>query len=400
MGFVGGLLGTAGGLNGTGLSGPSSGGGVYNPTNPGMLSSAYDKNTGALIQQQGLVNDLTAQGGLQNQSNVFAQQQALANQLQGVANGTGPNPALAQLNQATGQNIASQAALMAGQRGAGANAGLIARQAAMQGGNIQQQAVGQGAIMQAQQQLAAQQQLGAQQQAMQQVAGSQIGNQIGAVNAYTQGQQGEQQNLLNANASANATAAGLQSNINSTNAGLAGTTMQGQQGLIGGLLGGTSSALMKAHGGMIDGYASGGQVDPSVPQSFAAKFLKGMTTQPQQSSQVPQYMQAMNNGSNAMGQAIGTGLRNLFTPATGTGTGLAGGPMDVGSQQPQAAVATGGIIPGKAEVAGDSYKNDKIPVAASPGEFFIPRSIMSSDDPIGNTVAFMKQELAKKGKSA
>ncbi|CAM6002768.1 unnamed protein product [Sphagnum balticum] len=89
---------------------------------------------------------------LQGTNGVQVQQQVL-NQLQGVANGTGPNPAQAALNQSTGQNINSQAALQAGQRGASGNVGLLARQIGQQGAAIQQNAVGQGATMQATQEL-------------------------------------------------------------------------------------------------------------------------------------------------------------------------------------------------------------------------------------------------------
>lgn len=132
----------------------------------GNLGSAYG-------QSQNLANQLGAYNGAQNLNSSLAAQQALAQQQQGtlsqyqnIANGTGPNPAQAALNRSTGQNVANQASLMAGQRGAGANVGLIARQAAQQGAAIQQDAVGQSAALQAQQQLNALQGLSAQQQAI------------------------------------------------------------------------------------------------------------------------------------------------------------------------------------------------------------------------------------------
>lgn len=95
----------------------------------------------------------------QRQNDIFSQQQGLAQQLLAQSQGQGPNPAQAALAQSTGQNAQMQAALMASQRGASANPALMARQAAMQGANVQQQGVGQAATMQAQQQLAAQQAL-------------------------------------------------------------------------------------------------------------------------------------------------------------------------------------------------------------------------------------------------
>lgn len=126
---------------------------------------------GAMAQQQGLNQQLGAANGVGTQGaaiaglqNLAAQQQGTAAQYQNIANGTGPNPAQAALNQSTGQNVASQAALMAGQRGAGANVGLLARQAAQQGAATQQQAVGQAATLQANQQIAGLQGLQAAQQ--------------------------------------------------------------------------------------------------------------------------------------------------------------------------------------------------------------------------------------------
>ncbi len=244
MGFMGGLLGTAGGANGTGFSGPESAG-IKTPVSDAQAQQAYTNAQNGLNQQQAFVNAVNP-GGLQ----ALQSQQNLLGQLGQQAQGNGPNPALAQLNQTTGQNVANQAALMAGQRGSGANAGLIARQAAMQGANTQQNAVGQAATMRAQQQLAAQQQLGQQQQAM-------IGQQAGATNAYGQAAQNEQSNLLNSIAGVNNANVGMQSNVNNANASLAGISMQGQQNMVGGMMNTLSgSSLMGAEGGEVPGQDS------------------------------------------------------------------------------------------------------------------------------------------------
>lgn len=244
----------------------------------------------ALSQQQAMNNQLSgaAGSGIQAQQSALAAQQDLAAQYQGIANGTGPNPAQAMLNQQTGANVANQAALMAGQRGAASNVGLIARQAAQQGAATQQQAVGQGATMQAQQSLNALGQIGntqsniasqgaglvgqaqsgigaaqgaasnitAQQQAQQQALAGQAAAQVGqqqtqqqlaanqantmAGQQIAQTQNATQANLSNAQlqqqtlAAQNNANVAMQSNINSANAGLAGQQMQGQQGIIGG----------------------------------------------------------------------------------------------------------------------------------------------------------------------
>lgn len=57
--------------------------------------------------------------------------------------------------------------------------------------------------------------------------------------------------------------------------------------------------------------------------------------------------------------------------------------------------ADGGRIPGKALVAGDSIKNDKVKALLSPGEIVIPRSITMHPDAAILAAAFVKKELKK-----
>lgn len=104
-------------------------------------------------QQQAFINALMTQQG---------NQAALVGNLQQQAQGLGPNPAQAMLQQATNKNIAQNTGMIASQKGI--NPALAQRQAAQNAAMMGQQAAGQGSLMQAQQQLAAQQQL---QQALQ-----------------------------------------------------------------------------------------------------------------------------------------------------------------------------------------------------------------------------------------
>ena len=166
------LTGTAGG------SGPAAGVGfqaqaadLQTPTTDKQADRAYNEVQGQLQYQQDFSQAVAAQNGLGNQSQVY-------NQLQGVVNGTGPNPAQAQLANATGANTANQAALMASQRGASQNAGLIARQAAMQGAANQQNSAGQAAALQANQSLNAMSGAG-------QMATNQANQQANATNAVS-----------------------------------------------------------------------------------------------------------------------------------------------------------------------------------------------------------------------
>lgn len=238
MGAITGLL----GLNGL----------PTNPINQGQVNSSLSGSQNALTQQQSLLNALQAQNGLGNQASVY-------NQLQGVANGTGPNPAQAMLNQSTGQNVANQAALMAGQRGASANPALIARQAAQQGANTQQQAVGQGATMQANQSLNALGQLGglANQQAQQQIEGT---------GAVTSANQAQQQQLLGAQQGYNNNLAGMQNGQTSNQGDF---ISQGMKGL-------SSLAALLAEGGQV---SSMPQVQEGPKSMFGQSLYAPMMAQ-------------------------------------------------------------------------------------------------------------------------
>lgn len=337
MGFVSNLVGGALGLGGNkGGNFQAQAAPLLQGVNTQQTGAAYGQAQTGIEQQQAFLNALQAQNGIQNQQNVFGQQQALANQLQGLANGTGPNPALQQLQNTTGQNVANQAALMAGQRGASANAGLLARQAAMQGSNIQQQAAGQGAALSAQQQIAGMQALQQQQGMMGNLAGTQIGQQANALTGYNQAAQSEQNNLLSALGNYNQAQVGSTSSQNSANAGVQEQVGKNQGTLMGGLgnaLSGAASIgskmLFKADGGMVPG-----------PQSFVGKHFKGM----------PQM--------------------------------AAGGPV---------------MVPGKAAVQGDSLKNDTVHAMLSPGEIVIPRHVIQSKNPGEMAAKFVEAILAKKG---
>jgi len=322
MGSIAGMLGLAGGQGGTGFS-------TVQGVTPDQLKASYAGTQGSLEQQQALLQALGQQGGIQNQQQVYQQ-------LQDIAAGKVGNVAQAQLQQATGANVANQAALMAGQRGAGANVGLMARQAAQQGAQTQQQAAGQAAALQAQQQLGAIQGAG-------NLATTQVGQQLGAQNAATQAQL-EQQGQLQA---ANTAYSQQQAEMAKGTMGLAGQAIGGiGQGI------GASFGLMgkpgKAHGGEIEpNFADGGTVAmPSIIQT---------------------YLQKMNP------QMAGGG--------------------DVGE-----ALKAGGHVPGHASVKGDSLKNDTVHAMLSPGEIVIPRSVAQSANPVDGAARFVAAMQAKKGK--
>lgn len=457
MGAIGGLLGTSGGANGTGFAAPVTAP-IVSGTNAGQLQTSYGGAQNSLASQQALLQALQAQGGLNNQNQVYGQ-------LQGVVNGTGPNPAATQLAQATGANTANQAALMAGQRGAGANVGLIARQAAQQGAANQQNAIGQAATLQANQSLNALGQAGT-------IANTQAANQIGATTANTQANQSEQQILQNAASQQNNANVAQQGNINSGNVNLASTTMQGQQGVVGGVLGGAGAALGLAGGGMVPNYDSGGLIQDALklaplfaaaqggtvpgyadggvsgPQSSVGQYTQGwapiLAQSPNQAG-APQ-MQGAQTGAGALQKGVssfGAGaaksLKGAFksTPTTSQPAdptsnsdawaaqmGAPGTTTDgtiptsqanydvyqaMPSPSPQelarggnvgSKLKSGGPVPGKAAVPGNSPANDKVKALLSPGEGVLDRETMQDPGPVGHTARILMAIVNAKKKGA
>ena len=290
-----------------------------------------DQIAAAQAQLGNANNAASGLAGAAGNNDAFAMQNALAGQLAQGAMGQGPNPALAQLQQTTGQNIASQAALQGSQRGIGANPGLLARQVAQQGGQLNQQAAGQAAVQQAQQQMGYQQQL-------QNLLGQQVGQQQNAVGLQGQLATTNQGQLLQSQSAANTANAGVaQANAN-TNGKIAGGIFGGLGTIAGNLFPKTAGGL--AEGGMAgqtgamatqkEHYAQGGEV--ITPDHIADYFCSGG------------YM------SNGGMPPIPDATLDYYSDGKGP------------------------VVPGKAEVAGDSQKNDKIPAMLSPGEIVVPRT--------------------------
>lgn len=403
----------------------ASGTNIVAPATQNEASNLYTQSQTALGDQSAFLNALGAQNGIQNQSNVY-------NQLQGIANGTGPNPAQAMLSQQTGQNVAAQSALMAGQRGTGANAGLLARQAAQQGAATQQQAVGQGASMQANQALNAINSAG-------NIANNQVGNQANTLNSFNSNTQNEQQNLLNSIAQTNNASVGMQSNQNSNNAAIANTNAQAQNKMIGQGIGAVGSIAGLAEGGkvadapkfqrMADGGVAG-------PQSFVGQALRsnlpsnqsaggpnaqggtGMTSDSYlqgsfegnqggggQSSPLAQLSgsDASSGGMGAISDMISGGGAAMMAARGGKVPAMLSPGEKYLSPKEAKAVAdkkaspdqVGKMVPGQAKVKGDSLKNDVVPAKLDPGGVVLPRHVMNSKDPAHEAYKFVAAIQAK-----
>ena len=366
-------------------------------TNAAQLNNAYTTAQGGLNAQANLVNQLQGQNGINNQNQVYGQ-------TQGIINGTGPNPALATLNQQTGQNVANQAALAANQRGASNNVGLMNRQAAQTGAAAQQQAIGQAATTQANQQLGAIAQAG-------NIAQNQVNSLGQAVTGLNTAGQNEQNILQNANNAYNTNNVAMQSNLNNVNGQISQGNQSAFNGLLGGAMSGVSSVLSAlAHGGEVKRMDDGGEVTANLGSGAytaiapeAAPSIGSMGTSPDEGA-------AFKSSSGGSGGG-GGGIASLAALAA------TGGAMYPGPHKSHVAnfLAAGGAakkvpamlstgerylnrqeveqvqhgadplklgtkVPGKAKVKGDSLKNDIVPADLEEGGVVIPRHIMNKKD--------------------
>ena len=242
--------------------------------------------------QQANVQPLIDQAG-QNYQDVYGQQQQSNQALRDIGAGKGPNPALAQLSQTTGQNINAATGQAASARGI--NPAMKARMASDTAAGMNSQASGQAAT------LAAQQQLGAQSQLAQnlQGQGGQATGMFGSAGQLQQGQnalniqnlgQAQQLNQLTGSQNAGfnmqaqglnqATAAqnaGLDLGAQQINAGVAAQNAAASTALTGGLLNAAGGAMSMSDERVKSNIQRGpGEVLPGVPEAtFSFKGLPG-----------------------------------------------------------------------------------------------------------------------------
>lgn len=348
-------LGTAG-LGGLGAVGQQ----LTGNTNSGLMkgpqqAQAAQQGPGLMLTSQDLrsnlgINDMQRQAVYNNQS-------TLADQLMAQSRGQGPNPALNQLNQTTAQNVNNQGALMASQRGASSNPALIARQAAMQGANIQQQAAGQAATLSAQQQLAA-------------------GNAAAGLYGTMGNQVGQQQSTLQgALASQNASAVNQELGFGNmaTNASM--ENARNANGMFGGMMQGAGAALAFLNkGGEVQKMSDGGIAQYDTSKEFIPLQRPGDSKSPDMTGLGSALGKGMGGSSTASGFGSGGGTG-------GGGTAAAFSAYAEGGRIPfSKELLDGGKVPGKASVKGDSKENDVEPTLLSPGEIVLPRSITMHPD--------------------
>lgn len=336
---------------------------------------------------------------------LLQEQQALAGTLGERAAGRGPNPAQARLNANTGQNIAQQAALMASQRGSGANAGLIGSQVGQLGTQAQQKAITDSAVLDAEQQIAAQNQLQEQQKL-----------QAGTI----QGQQGLQGSLYGASANANnAQNQGTITNYNnaqSINSGVAQNNANAVNKTTGGLLGGAGALLgFLAEGGKVPEHLSkmARIYHPDVyeePTLDATSDIVDTVYREQIPKDAPKNYKG--NGKDLksnieLGRPLAYGGFDNFgvesspkVDAHESSKSLVDNSEGVEMGGPFKAIGSmlksGGKVPGKPQVNHDAYKNDKVLAMLSPGEVVVDLDTLHDKGKLGKMARFVANNIERK----
>lgn len=294
---------------------------------------------------------------------IAQQQQDFANQLKAQAAGTGgPSAAEQQMKNAMSQNANNAYSMAASQRGV--NPALAMRNAVQANDQSGLQAAGQTAAMRAQEQLNAQQQLGGQLNTMGSAGGS----------------------YANMN---------LQGQMNNAN---------NNQKTAGGLMNGIGAI------GAAVGLADGGEVPDPAPLTDYEEPDSAPADAPHHPGAIAQFLSGFGSGYNGLPYNPGGNTQNnqsgskpsMATTFANGYAQSAHGNQDSGvnpflsALQSRLNFKSGGIIPGTAPVPGDSPKNDIVPIAASPGEVMLPRSVTQSKNAPEMAKEFVEHLMAKK----
>ena len=153
---------------------------------------------------------------------------------------------------------------------------------------------------------------------------------------------------------------------------------------------GSEEAIKRSAGAL----ASQRGINPALAQRLASQQAAEQTQQAAQAGSIlkAQESQAALGGLQGVYGDIGRQALGQYGYAQqalseqqkanqGTTNAIVGGTMQgLGALGGKLFAAEGGVVPGEAEVPGDSYSNDKVPAMLSPGEIVIPRSKANDPD--------------------
>ena len=323
-------------------------------------------------------NAIAGMGASANAANM---NQDLARQLMAQANGEGPSLAQMQLQQASDQNLKNQAGLIASQRGMNPN--QVARAVAMQGASTGQDLANKSGQLRLQEQLEKQKLLQSGLLGQQQI-GQGLYNTTGNLQ-----QNQNQQNLSN------------YWNAQNINADVAKQNTAGANALTSGLIGAGASILAGPAGGALSGLFGGG-----------GGGLSGGFQMPSLGSSAG-YGSAPSGGSR-FGLGVNTNFTSSLNPADfnqyaeGGVIGDDATPADYNGapEMRRVAVSPGEAVvnpdgkvmkvPGKANVSGDSSKNDTVIADLRQDSIVVPRSKSGDKEKIIEFMKHLKESSKKK----
>lgn len=359
-------------------------------SNPNLVTNDYSQYLKDALAANATTPKNTVDFGLSNQTR--GRNDALLDALNASAEGRGPSLAQQQLQQSTQQNIANSQSQLGSARGMNPAlaARLILQNSATQNQNMAQQ----GATLRLQEQMAARQQLSEalraqrQQDLSQALGGSQADLAASDLNLKKLGTLGDLQGKQNAlimenylkpqdiqakiaaaNAAGNASVAGagigaLGSIIGSGVLG-GGDKKNGSTSMLGKGVSGVGDAASWVGNGVWSGVKGAGEgIGDAASWGYDQVFPSYQSTNGGSGGGSSSSSGGGGAGGNP-GPGQDSGAPNQTTGTTGGSSGGSGGGISF---------SKGGRIDGKAEVPGDSYKNDKVEVKASPEEIIIPRS--------------------------
>lgn len=322
------------------------------------------------IQKQDLISQINA---------LTPQQQELTKMLMSQSQGQGPNPAQIMLDQATNRATQQAAGQLASTRGI--SPALAARLAAQNGAAASQQAAGQGALMGAQQQIAAEgllnQNLGQQQSTLQQAQA----NQNSAINTGSLGAQQINENVAKQNTQAATDAVGGAIKGISSSLTSSGTA-------------GAGGAVSKWSGGEIPHYSEGGVTWDNFVDGVHQVFATPTPPPPRPETREEKYdrisrenhERSMGTREDYSGLAKGGPVKAMLSPGE-----VYIPPEKVLAARKGDPLKEGKRVPGKAKHKGDHPDNDTVPAVLEAGGEIIKRSAATSKD---KAKAFM-EEVAK-----
>lgn len=352
----------------------------------------------------GQYNPLAAQNeARKQQANILGQQGQLAGNLFAGLNGTQPSVAQQQLNQTTQGNVANQFAMAQ----ANPNNPGAARMAAMNAGNINQQAAGQGAMLRAQEMQNTQGMLGNVLGGMQGSAGGIRGQDLGmydTLNRTAQGYLGQQMQLQGMQQQGRQAqdAAQQQAFSGAQSSAVGGKIMNAAAGIGGAFAGGGLGGLFGGGGGGGGGGGTTGGVNPytqMVPAN-TYQFAHGGDVPSVMGDRICAGCGHLNSecicGSRAQGGTPSPFAHGGAVPSV-MGDRICAGCGHLNSECICGSRAQGGLIPGYAR-GGDRLANDTVSAKLSPGEIVLPRSITKADDAPDKAKAFV-EAIRKKHKT-